>query len=229
MRLIAWTGGLVFVASLAWFVYFYAVVLGRLPEGAGPLLPPLAVNLLLFAAFGVHHSLFAREGVKHLLARWVPPALERSLFVWAASGLFALICLAWQPMPGGELYRLGGWTGWLGRAAQLLGLALTVRTAALLDVLELAGIRMAQGETRPSPMKVVGPYRWVRHPLYLGWLLFVFGVPLMTADRLTFAVTSAVYLAIGIPFEERSLVASLGEPYRDYLRAVRWRVVPFLY
>jgi protein-S-isoprenylcysteine O-methyltransferase Ste14 len=118
---------------------------------------------------------------------------------------------------------------WLALGVQGLGLALTIRTAALLDVLELAGIRQASGQTRPAQTKIVGPYRWIRHPLYLGWLLFVFGTPVMTADRLAFALMSAVYLMVGIPFEERSLVGSLGEPYREYMRSVKWRVVPFVY
>lgn len=225
----AWTGGLVFVASLAWFLYFYTVVLGRPADGDIALAPHLAVDLLLFGAFGAHHSLFARERVKHWMARAVPPALERSLFVWVASALFALVCLAWQPVPGGVLYHLTGWTAGPARLAQLAGLALTIRTAGLLDVLELAGIRQARGQALPARMTTAGPYRWVRHPLYLGWLLFVFGVPVMTADRLAFALASAAYLAIGIPFEERSLEVALGEPYRAYRRGVRWRIVPFVY
>ena len=74
--------------------------------------------------------------------------------------------------------------------------------------------------------RVVGPYHWVRHPIYLGWLLIVFGVPHMTATRLTFAVISSVYLVVAIPFEERSLVEIFGDEYRRYQQVVRWRLIP---
>jgi len=229
VRVFAWGGGLAFFGSLAWFVYFSYAILGHRPAPRDTFLPHLTVDLLLFAAFAAHHSLFARARVKRVVTRWVPLGLERSTYVWIASTLFVLMCVAWRPVPGGELYRLSGWTAWLVRAIQMLGLLLTVRAAGVLDVFELAGIRQATGDIRPSPLRFVGPYRWIRHPLYLGWMLFVFGAPMMTADRLAFAAISSAYLLMAIPWEERSLVASLGEPYRAYQRQVRWRLVPFLY
>ncbi len=82
----------------------------------------------------------------------------------------------------------------------------------------------------PAPaFKVVGPYGWVRHPIYLGWMLMVFGTPAMTATRLAFAVISSAYLVIAIWWEERSLVEVFGERYRRYQRDVRWRMIPFVY
>ncbi len=74
-----------------------------------------------------------------------------------------------------------------------------------------------------------GPYRWVRHPLYLGWLLATFGPAHMTGDRLVFAGISLFYLVIAVPFEERSLIGSFGEPYVRYRELVRWRIVPYVY
>jgi len=78
-------------------------------------------------------------------------------------------------------------------------------------------------------LQTTGPYRWVRHPLYLGWLLAVWGHAHMTGDRALFAAITTIYLAAAVPFEERSLVASFGETYRDYQRNVRWRMVPYVY
>jgi protein-S-isoprenylcysteine O-methyltransferase Ste14 len=218
-----------FVASLAWVAYFHTVLLGHHPAPPGALGRNLALDVLLFATFGAHHSLCARERVKRVMARWIPAPLERTTYVWIASVLLALVCVAWQPIPGGELYRLPGGTAWIGRGVQLLGVLLTARTARLLDVLELAGIRQARGDTRPPRLEIVGPYRWVRHPLYLAWVLIVFGVPAMTADHLAFAALSTGYLLAGLQWEERSLAATLGEPYRAYLRHVRWRVLPYVY
>jgi len=66
----------------------------------------------------------------------------------------------------------------------------------------------------------------VRHPIYLGWMLVVFGAPTMTTNRMLFAAVSSCYLLVAIPWEERSLVAEFGEAYRAYRRQVRWRILP---
>jgi protein-S-isoprenylcysteine O-methyltransferase Ste14 len=228
-RAFAWGGGVMFVASLAWFVYFYYAILGHRAAPRDALIPRLASDVLLFTAFAGHHSIFARQGVKQRVTRWIPASLERSVYVWIASILFVIVCAAWRPIPGGELYELMSWGAWLARGVQALGLLLTARAAGVLDTLELAGIRQARGDVRPSPLRIVGPYRWVRHPLYLGWMLFVFGAAQMTADRLAFAAISSAYLLIAIPWEERSLLAALGESYREYKQKVKWRVLPYVY
>ena len=74
-----------------------------------------------------------------------------------------------------------------------------------------------------------GPYRLVRHPIYFGWILSVFGAAHMTGDRLAFAAISSLYLVIAVPWEERSLRQSFGADYDRYTEKVRWRVLPFLY
>ena len=76
--------------------------------------------------------------------------------------------------------------------------------------------------------KTIGPYGWVRHPIYLGWMLLVFGVGTMTMTRLVFAVVSSVYILIAIPFEERTIRAS-SPGYAEYMRRVRWKLVPHVY
>ena len=69
----------------------------------------------------------------------------------------------------------------------------------------------------------------MRHPIYSGWFLIVFAVPVMTMTRLVFAITSVVYLLVAIPFEERSLRRSSGGAYDQYMRQVRWKLVPRLF
>jgi protein-S-isoprenylcysteine O-methyltransferase Ste14 len=72
-------------------------------------------------------------------------------------------------------------------------------------------------------------YGWVRHPVYFGWVLFVFATPRMTTDRLVFATISTAYLAMAVPFEERSLVEAFGDRYRMYASRVRWKILPGIY
>ena len=109
---------------------------------------------------------------------------------------------------------------------QLAGLWITARAAARIDPLELAGIHPAP---RSGGLQTGGPYRWVRHPLYFGWALMVFGAAHMTGDRLAFASLTTIYLVVAIPWEERSLRRSFGDEYARYMRAVRWRMIPFIY
>jgi protein-S-isoprenylcysteine O-methyltransferase Ste14 len=128
-----------------------------------------------------------------------------------------------------DLYHLTGWLALPLYAAQVAGLWLIARAVSRIDPLELAGIRQVQQSSDAAGLQTTGPYRWVRHPIYLGWVLLVFGVPHMTGDRLTFAAISTAYVVIAIPWEERSLLRDLGEQYARYRRAVRWRIIPYLY
>jgi protein-S-isoprenylcysteine O-methyltransferase Ste14 len=149
----------------------------------------------------------------------------RSFYVWTASVLLLVVLAGWQPVPG-DLYAVAGWRA-IGHAVlQLYGLWVIARSVSRIDALELAGIRPASGS---EALQITGPYRWVRHPLYLGWIMVVFGAAHMTGNRFAFAAISTVYLLIAITWEERSLRDAFGHAYADYQRAVRWRVVPFVY
>jgi methanethiol S-methyltransferase len=236
---VAWGGSVLFAASLVWFLYCYLVrfdtVGGAIavPTEAGAFLRPGAVDVLLFSAFALHHSVFARERAKSCVRTHVPEHLERSFYTWVASLLFLLVCTYWQPVPG-TVYRLGGIARPIGYAVQLLGLMLSVRASQMLDVLDLSGVRTvqrAQLGTAPAhvPLETTGLYGLVRHPLYFAWALFVFGTPDMTATRAVFATVSTAYLALAIPWEERALIATFGDEYRAYRGRVRWRMVPGIY
>lgn len=226
-RVLAWLGGAAFVGSLTYTAYFYAVVLGQPPADPAAGLPiALAVDLLLFTIFALHHSLFAREAVKRAVQRVIPPELERSFYVWLASGLLLAVCLFWQRMPG-VLYQIRSPMRWLFHIVQAVGLVLTWRAAGALDPLELAGIRQVSGvKSHTVVFRTTGAFGLVRHPIYLGWILMVFGAPLMTMDRFVFAAVSSLYLVMAIPWEERSLVTAFGDRYRTYQSHVRWRLIP---
>jgi protein-S-isoprenylcysteine O-methyltransferase Ste14 len=224
---IAWLGGVAFAASLAFCAWSYTVAFARVApaSGASTAAWAILVDLLLFGGFAAHHSIMARTGAKRWLERRLDPAMERAAYVWVSSILLVLVCAAWRSLPG-TLYSLDGiwrWTGW---TVQITGIALTLRAAGVIDAFELAGIRQARGDRTAAAFKVVGPYHFVRHPIYLGWMLMTFGAPEMTATRFSFAAISSAYLFVAVPFEERSLVHAFGDAYRDYTRRVRWRIVP---
>ena len=232
MGLVAWSGGALFVASLAYFLYSYLYRFGR-PVPDGPVLWPVFADCLLFSAFALHHSVFARTPIKAWMRAVAPPALERSVYTWIASLLFIAACWAWQPVPG-RLYALEEPWRRLAEAAQMVGIVLTVLAARALDALDLAGIRaVTRARTGAPPVHVplstTGVFGIVRHPLYFGWALLVLAAPDMTATRAVFALVSTAYLAMAISWEERGLVETFGADYERYRRRVRWRMVPFLY
>jgi protein-S-isoprenylcysteine O-methyltransferase Ste14 len=225
----AWLGAAAFVASLLYFLYFFFIQLDHGQPAGGP--AALAVDAALFSVFALHHSVMARAGARRWLARIVPPALERSTYVWIASVLFFATCVWWRPI-GGAWYRATGAGALLLHAVQAAGILMTIVASAAIDPLELAGVRQVQQGALAGDrgeLKTMGVYGWVRHPVYFGWMLLVFAAPHMTGDRAAFATISTAYLAIAVPFEERSLVETFGQDYRRYARRVRWRMIPGVY
>lgn len=227
-RTVAWLGGALFVAALFAGGRWFVVVLAQPAAPSGAVAAALVWNVALFSAFALHHSLLARTRAKAWITRLVPPALERSTYVWIASLLFLAVCLLWRRVPG-VLYAVEGPGRWALLAVQLCGVGVTIAGARVLDGLELAGVRQALGRERPSDIRVVWPFTLVRHPIYLGWVLMVAAASPMTLDRAVFAAVSVLYLVIAMPWEERSLVAAAGPAYQAYCQRVRWRLVPGLY
>ena len=227
--LFAWTGAALFATSLALFLYSYEITYGV--SATGGVWRPALLDTALFSLFALHHSILARPAIKQQIIRYVPAALERSTFTWVASLLFLLTCWQWRPV-GGILYSLPDAGRLAGYAGQAAGFILTIKATAELDPLELAGVRHVLDARRRSsvtahvPLNTRGLYGMVRHPLYFGWVLFVFGVPDMTGTRMVFAVVSTLYLVLAVPFEERSLIRIFGADYTAYQRDTHWRIVP---
>jgi methanethiol S-methyltransferase len=226
-RLFAWGGALLFAASLGYFLYTYTLTFRESQDGGGTG-RAIAWDLALFTVFALHHSVFARTRVRLLIARTVPAPLERSVYVWIAAALFIGVCALWQPVAG---------VAWSIPAAVaytvlVLGILLTLKSAAVIDVWDLAGVRQT-GSHQPPPaapeFKTSGPYGYVRHPIYSAWFLMVLGVPVMTGTRLVFALVSCAYLLIAIPLEEGSLRRTTAGAYDGYMRAVPWRLIPRIF
>ena len=222
-RAFAWGGAVLFAAALAYFLFSYAVTFGEIAAGdPGP--RDILIDVALFSVFALHHSVFARRPVRAFVQRHVPPHLERSAYVWVASLMLIAVCAMWRAVPG-ALWQLQPPWSWATLAVQVAGLWVTLRAATVIDPLDLAGLRWKQPDGR-FEFRTAGPYGWVRHPIYLGWMLLVFSVGTMTMTRLVFAVVNSVYILIAIPLEERTIRASSEGAYDDYMRQVRWKLIP---
>jgi len=218
----------IFFAS---FLYAIGFVGGfgvpRIIDGAleGSLAVALAVDLGLLGLFALQHSVMARQGFKRRLTRLVPEAAERSTYVLASSVALLLLFWQWRPI-GGVVWELES------PAAKAIaygifatGWATVLVCTFLINHFDLFGLRQAwlallDRPYTPLRFTTPGPYRVVRHPLYVGWFLAFWGTPTMTATHLLFAVATTAYILIAIQLEERDLAAAHGEAYAAYRRRV---------
>jgi protein-S-isoprenylcysteine O-methyltransferase Ste14 len=188
------------------------------------LVAALGVNVALLGVFAVQHSVMARPWFKRAWTRVVPPAAERSTYVLFSSLALLLLFWKWQPM-GGVVWEVRSLTGW-GVLVGLYGLGwLTVLvTTFLINHFDLFGLRqvwlyLLGRPYTPLQFGTPGPYRLVRHPLYVGWLMVFWSAPVMTVAHLVFAIATTAYILIAIQFEEHDLVTAHPE-YAEYRRRV---------
>jgi len=224
MKQLARVLGLVmFMGSLALLAWWWTVLAGRSEPAGG--LSAAVIDAGLFSAFALHHSLLARPWTRQWVRRVLPDDLVRTSYVWIASLMLIAMCVFWRPI-GGVVYDADGASAGLLGTVQLLGVVTGALAVRRISVRELAGLAPAGSV---DELEYGGPYRLVRHPLYLGWVLVFFGTSHMTGDRLLFAVVSTTYLLFAMPLEEAGLQRQFGERYVEYRRTVRWRLIPYIH
>ncbi len=214
-------------------VFMYAVgFLGNLvvPKSvdsprAGSMAAALLVNLGLLGLFALQHSVMARPAFKRWLTRLIPHAAERSTYVLATNLCLILLFWQWRPV-GGVIWTVEHPLGrGLLLGAYAFGWMVVLVTTMLINHFDLFGLRQVWLYLRGreyTHLRFVtpGPYQWVRHPLYIGWLLAFWATTTMTATHLVFALGATAYILIAIQFEERDLIAFHGRAYAEYRKRV---------
>lgn len=194
-------------------------------------IPSILINLSLLAIFAIQHSVMARPSFKRVWTRFIPSPMERSTYVLFSSLALIALFMLWQPM-GGVIWSVQSEAARLTlMALGALGWLIVLLATFLINHFDLFGLRQvwlfAQGRDY-FPLRFQTPvlYRFVRHPLYVGWLMAFWFTPTMTVAHLVFAATTTVYILVAIQFEERNLIDEHGERYREYRRRVPM-LVPF--
>jgi methanethiol S-methyltransferase len=216
-----------YLAFLAAFLYAVGFV-GNLPvpksmdsRPKDSLAVAARVDTLLLLLFAIPHSVMARPAFKTWWTRFVPPPVERSTYVLASSLLLGFLFWQWRPIAtvvwqfenpvGRWLLHAVFWTGW----------ATVLVSTVLIDHFDLFGLRQvylyAAGRPyTPVGFKTPGLYRYVRHPIMLGFLLAFSATPTMTVGHLLFAAATTAYTLLALQFEERDLLSFHGERYQAY-------------
>jgi len=190
-----------------------------------PFLYALGIDMLLLGIFAVQHSVMARPWFKRTWIRLIPEVVERSTYVLFSSLALITLFAFWQPL-GGTVWDIPSPAGrWLMYGLYGLGLALVLFATFLINHFDLFGLRQVWLYLRGKPythLRFGTPllYKYVRHPLYVGWLMSFWFTPTMTVAHLVFAILTSAYIFMAIPWEENDLIELHGETYARYRESV---------
>ena len=215
----------IFLATFLYLIGFVgnlAVLPMTVDKGpAGPVGMAVITDIALIALFGVQHSVMARQGFKRAWTRTVPKPIERSVYVLMASAALIILFSFWRPIDGtvwDVANPLGQTIIW---ALFLAGWGIVLLSTFLINHFELFGLQQAwlhlSGREAAAPVfRQPLLYKWVRHPLYLGFFLAFWATPHMSYGHLLLSVGMSVYMLIAISYEEKDLISYFGREYEEY-------------
>jgi len=238
-RLIVFTYGVLSYA-IFFLTFLYAIGfvgnmgMARTMDSAArvPFWNALLIDTLLLGIFAVQHSVMARPAFKRMLTKLIPEPAERSTYVLLSSVVFIALFAFWQPI-GGVIWNFTDPS--LRNAANLalgFGFALVLVASFVINHFDLFGLRQVWLYLIGKPythLEFRTPlfYKYVRHPLYIGWFTAFWATPTMTGAHLLFAVMTSAYMLMAIRWEERDLVMVHGAKYEKYRKEVP-KLVPSL-
>lgn len=186
-----------------------------------PLVEAIIVNLVLMSVFAIQHSVMARRAFKQWWTKFVPKSVERTTYVLFASLALILLFWQWRPMPAIVWSIANAQIAMAVMALSFVGWFIVLLSTFLISHFELFGLHQVvsnfTGRQMPTPrFRTPLFYRFVRHPIYLGFVIAFWAAPVMSVGRLLFAAVTTAYMLVAITLEERDLVTVFGDEYRNY-------------
>jgi protein-S-isoprenylcysteine O-methyltransferase Ste14 len=227
-RFIAFLYGLAsYVVFFITFLYAIGFVSGLVVPKAidtGSVVPTaeaFIVNLILMSVFAVQHSVMARKPFKRWWTQFVPASVERSTYVLFSSLALVLLFWQWRPMPAPVWRIVDPQIAMAVTGLSFLGWLIVLTSTFLINHFELFGLHQVANNLAGHPMpapRFRAPlyYKFVRHPIYLGFIIAFWAAPTMTVGHLLFAAITTAYIVVGILLEERDLVDIFGDEYLRY-------------
>jgi len=215
----------IFFATFLYMICFVGnLPIAPLTVDRGPAAQPLVavvIDLALIALFGIQHSVMARQGFKKAWTRTVPKPIERSVYVLMASAALIIMFSFWRPIDGvvwDIANPIGQTVTW---ALFLCGWGIVLLSTFLINHFELFGLQQAwlhlRGREAAAPVfRQPLLYKWVRHPLYLGFFLAFWATPHMSYGHLLLSIGMSIYMLIAISYEEKDLIGYFGREYEEY-------------
>ena len=221
---------LIFLVTFLCLIAFVSIPVEIVPKtldsvAQTPLTRSLITDILLVGLFALQHSVMARPRFKQWWEQYIAKYLERSIYVLLASIALCILFWQWQPI-GAIVWNVENITAkYILYSCSAIGWIIVLVSTFLIDHFDLFGMRQVylyfrQQEYRHLKFESKGLYKYVRHPLMLGFLIAFWFTPKMTVSHLIFAIAMTVYVFVGIYLEERDLREQHGESYRNYQEEV---------
>jgi len=196
-----------------------------------PLLNAILINASLLLLFALQHSIMARPAFKARWTSFIAEPIERSTYVLFSSLCLLLLVWQWQPM-GGFIWSVENQAGkTILTALFVAGWLIVLVSTFMINHFDLFGLRQVWlyfigRKYEPLQFRTPFFYKYVRHPLYFGWLIAFWATPVMSAAHLLFAILTTGYILVAIQFEEKDLVTHFGSKYVEYKKGLPM-IIPF--